>query len=366
LRLVPWCYRVGLILGLSVAAVTPAFAQEAPAAETPKKAAKPINPLLETCLKPADTQSAIISCTSAIESRQLKGEELAAALYRRGLAQGQRGQLATAINDFSSALKQTPDAADVLYARASAYGAMKRHDLAIADYDVLLKLVPDDPDSLYRRAWSRSAMGRDEAAVADLTALLASVKDDVDALMDRGGLYLRLGQFDKAAADFSALIKLDPKAAAAFYNRGRAGFLKGDFKAAAKDFAQAQTLRADNPYAALRRYLSGGQGVGDGKSKVHPEILTEAMAKLAPDQWPAPVLTTLAGQMTEQDLLSITAVSDKDVTRRLDAEAHYYLGEAALLEKETKVAKAHFTAAAKGERGVPEVIDAGWRLKQLP
>ena len=348
-------------MALGACLAIPAIAEDAP-----KKAAVPLNPLLEACLKPADTQAVIISCTTAIEIRQLQGEELAAGLYRRGLAQGQRGQLTPAVNDFAAALKLTPDAADVLYARASAYGALKRHDLAIADYDALLKLVPNDPDSLYRRAWSRSALGRDAAAVADLTALLAAVKDDVDALMDRGGLYLRLGQFDKAAADFSAIIKLDQKAAAAFYNRGRAAFLKGDFKAATKDFAQAQALRSDNPYAALRRYIGAGQGVGDGKSKVHAEFLTEAIAKFPPEQWPVPILSTLVGQMTEKDLLSAAAVSDKAVTRRLDAEAHYYLGEAALLKKDAKSARDHFSAAAKGNRGIPEVVDAGWRLKQLP
>lgn len=355
----------------------PAMAQDAPAKTDPAKTdpaktepapkkAPPLNPLLEACLKPADTQSVVVNCTTAIESRQLQGEALAAALYRRGVAQGMRGQLPGAVNDFSSGLKLTPGATDLLYARASAYGAMKRHDLAIADYDAVLKLAPTDADSLYRRAWSLSALGRDDAAIADLSAVLAEVKGDIDALMDRGGLYLRQGKFDAAIVDFSAIIKADAKAAAAFYNRGRAKFLKGDFPAATQDFAEAEKLRSDNPYAALHRYLANAQGVGDGASKIKPAILTEAMDKFALDQWPVPVLATLAGKMTESDLLSATAISDKTMARRLDAEAHYYLGEAALLKKDVKAARAHFTAAAKGDRGVPEAIDAGWRLKTLP
>lgn len=362
----PRAALAGLIVALVLGLGAPAMAQDAPAGDAPKKTATPLNPLLEACLRPADTQAVVIACTTAIESRQLQGESLAAGLYRRGVAHGMRGQLPVAINDFSAVLKLTPDAADVLYARASAYGALKRHDLAIADYDSLLKLVPGDTDSLYRRAWSLSARGKDTAAITDLTAVIAQVKDDIDALMDRGGLYLRQGQFDQAAADFSAIIKIDPKAAAAFYNRGRARFLAADFAAATKDFAQAQKFRADNPYAALRRYLSNAQGVGDGKGRIHPEILTEAMAKFAPEQWPVPVLTTLAGEMPEKDLLSATAIDDKAMARRLGAEAHYYLGEAALLKKDEKAARAHFAAAAKGDRGIPEAVDAGWRLKQLP
>ena len=50
---------------------------------------------------------------------------------------------------------------------------------------------------------------------------------------------------------------------------------------------------------------------------------------------------------------------------RIEAEAHYYLGEAALLKKNTKAARDHFAAAAKGDRSLPEAIDAGWRLKQI-
>jgi len=357
--------HIGLWLALCVGTIAPVHADTAPAADTPKKAAA-LNPLLEACLKPADTQSVVVSCTTAIESRQLQGDMLAAGLYRRGVAQGMRGQLPASVNDFSAALKLTPDATDLLYARASAYGAMKRHDLAIADYNAVLKLAPKDTDSLYRRAWSLSALGKDDLAIADLGAVLAEVKGDVDALMDRGGLYLRQGRFDEAATDFSAIIKADPKAAAAFYNRGRAKFLKGDFADATKDFASAEKLRADNPYAALRRYIANAQGVGDGKSKIKPEVLTGAMAKFPPEQWPVPVLATLSGKMAERDLLSAAAISDKAMARRLDAEAHYYLGEASLLKKDAKAARAHFTAAAKGDRGVPEVVDAGWRLKRLP
>jgi len=351
-----------LLVGMAGTAVAEETTAQGTGTAQPKASDKPINPLLDACLKPADTQSVVVACTTAIESRQLQGEALAAALFRRGLIQSQRAQVQAAANDLSAALKLTPKATDVLYARATLYAAMKRHDLAIADYDSLLKLVPGDPDSLYGRAWSKAALGRDAPAVEDLTALLAEAKNDIDALMDRGGLYLRLGKFLEAAADFGTITKQDPKAAAAFYNRGRAMFLKGDFAAAAKDFQQAETLRADNPYASLRRYLAGGFGA---KGKADAKILTDIIAKIAPEKWPMPVLVTLAGKMPEKDLLSATEVTNKSVARRLEAEAHYYLGEAALLKKDAKNARDHFAAAAKGDRNLPEAVDAGWRLKQI-
>jgi len=77
------------------------------------------------------------------------------------------------------------------------------------------------------------------------------------------------------------------------------------------------------------------------------------------------VLATLAGKTPEKDLLSATEVTDKNIARRIEAEAHYYLGEAALLKKDIKSARDHFAAATKADRGLPEAVDAGWRLKQI-
>ncbi|WP_374370186.1 tetratricopeptide repeat protein [Dongia sp.] len=343
--------------GLGVADETPASADPAPAEAEPA----PLNPLLETCVAAQVPETAALACTTAIESRQLQGEALAGALFTRGMAQGRRGQLPAAINDFTAALTLTPDATDVLYARGSAHAAIQRHDLAIGDFSAILKIDPKDADSLYRRAWSYTMLGRDKEAIADLSAVIGEAGDDMDALMDRGGLNIRLGDFDAAIGDFSAILKLDPKAAAAFYNRGRARALQNDFAAAAKDFAAAQESRADNPYAALRRYLATARS-----GKAEETLLSETIGRYPPEQWPLPILATLAGDMRESDLLASADLADRNVTQRLTAEAHFYLGEAALAKKDMKAAKAHFEAAAKGDRTIPEVIDAGWRLKQQP
>jgi lipoprotein NlpI len=344
-----------LVLGILSAGTTPNAVADETVPVLPA-----INPLLAACLAPDDADGSVLACTTAIQSRQLLGDSLAAALFRRGMAQGRRGQLTAAANDFSAALRLTPAATDVLFARASAYGALKRHDLAIADYGAILKLAPGDADSLYRRAWSLAAIGRDEAAVADLSAVIAVSPGDIDALMDRGGLFLRSGKFDAAAVDFTAIIVANKAAAAAFYNRGRARTLGGDDAGAAKDFATAAKLRDDNPYAALRRYVSDARSGG-----ADSHILAEATAKLAPGQWPAPILAALAGTITEPDLLASAVVEDAAIASRLDAEAHFYLGEAALAKKNEAAAKAHFAAAAEAEKTIPEAVDAGWRLKSL-
>lgn len=355
--------RVLVAAGLLTLMVSSAGAQEPatpPAEETPAKPAADINPLLAACLEQRAPEPASQACTVAVESRQLQGEALASALYARGVAFGRRGEMVAAINDFSAALNLTPDATDVLYARGSAHAVERRHDLAVADFSAILKIEPDDTDSLYRRAWSYTMLGRDKEAIADLSSVIAAATDDVDALMDRGGLYLRSGDFKAAIADFDAILKLDPKAAAAHYNRGRAYALQNDFARAEKDFTAAETNRDDNPYAALRRYLATAR-----EGKPATDLLTATIARYPADQWPLPMLATLKGDMREGDLLASADLAERSVAQRLTAEAHFYLGEAALAKDDKKKARGHFEAAAKGERTVPEVIDAGWRLKQL-
>lgn len=354
--------RVVVAAVLLALMVSSAGAQETatpPAEETPA-AAPEINPLLDACLKEQAAEPASQACTVAVESRQLQGEALASALYARGVAFGRRGEMVAAINDFSAALNLTPDATDVLYARGSAHAVERRHDLAVADFSAILKIEPNDTDSLYRRAWSYTMLGRDKEAIADLSTVIAAATDDVDALMDRGGLNLRSGDFKAAIADFDSILKLDPKAAAAHYNRGRAHALQNDFARAEKDFAAAETNRDDNPYAALRRYLATAR-----EGKPATELLTATIARYPADQWPLPMLATLKGDMREGDLLASADLAERSVAQRLTAEAHFYLGEAALAKDDKKKARAHFEAAAKGERTVPEVIDAGWRLKQM-
>jgi lipoprotein NlpI len=351
--------KAAIVALVLLAGSVPVRADETPV-ELPPAEAVPMHPLLESCVTSPTPDAAAIACTTAIESRQLQGEVLATALYARGMAQARRGQMPAAINDFTAALNVTPDATDALYARGSAYAQLQRHDLAIADFTALLKLAQDDADSLYRRAWSLTMLGRDKEAVADLAGVIKQAPDDVDAIMDRGGLNIRLGDFTAAIADFNAVLKLEPKAAAAFYNRGRAHALQDDFAAAAKDFAAARENRADNPYAALRGYLASARA-----GKAEENLLTETIGRHPPEQWPLPILATLTGAMHESDLLASADTADRTTAKRLAVEAHFYLGEAALAKQDVKAARAHFDAAAQGERTVPEVIDAIWRLKQI-
>ncbi|CAN0486355.1 unnamed protein product, partial [Phaeothamnion confervicola] len=183
-----------------------------------------------------------------------------------------------------------------------------------------------------------------------------------DALVDRGGLNIRDGHCDAAIQDFSALLKLEPQSAAAAYNRGRARYAKGDFKAAAADYSLALKLRADNPYAALRRYLAEGRITGQLSNE--DAALKAAAAKLEPEVWPRPLLELFLGIGTPDALLAgVNQVPAKQRPPVL-CEANYYLGERALIAGDKESARKFFQAAADTKAVTQlELIDAKNALK---
>ncbi len=315
----------------------------------------------EACSRPATPQDRIIGCTKLIETRLLKGRELAQALYQRGLGYAALGQYQDAIQEFSQALKFAPDSVDALYNRGAALSRLDQWDDALADFDALLKIVPNDPNTLYARAWVQAQRGDDKAAITDLDRVLSIVPKDQDALLDRGGLNIRAGRYDAAIEDFTSLLTLDPKAAAAAYNRGRAYYAKANFEDAAEDFALALELRSDNPYAALRLYLAQSH-LGEADKAV----LKKGITKLDPEVWPRPLLELFAGTGTDDAL--IAGINELPAKQRAAVlcEALYYLGERALLKDDAKTARQYFAAATETTAsGTIERIDAKAALARM-
>jgi len=169
----------------------------------------------EACAKAEVPQDQINACTKLIDTRRLKGRELAQALYHRGAGYAAQGDYTAAVREFTQALKFAPGSTDALYNRGGAYAKLDRWGDALADFNAVLKIAPDDIDTRYARAWVHAQRGEDKAAIADLDRVLAIVPDDQAALLDRGGMNIRAGRYDDAIRDFGQLLTLDPKAAAA-------------------------------------------------------------------------------------------------------------------------------------------------------
>jgi tetratricopeptide (TPR) repeat protein len=337
---------------LVLAAAGPAFADSQEGA---------IAKMRETCAKSDMPQAQINACDGLIKATRPQGRELAMALYRRGSAYAAAGDYATAVRDFTQALKFAPNSADALYNRGGAYSKLGRWNEALADFNALLKLVPNDPNTFYTRAWIYAQLGKDEAAIADLDRVLELVPKDQEALLDRGGLNIRAGRYDDAIRDFTRLLELDPRAAAAAYSRGRAYYARRDYAKAAEDFMLALKLRANNPYAALRLYLAQAH-----LGKIDVTVLEKGIEKLDPEIWPRPLLELFAGTGTDPALLAGINQLPSKLRPDVLCEAQYYLGERALLNGDEAKAREYFTAAAAaGASTTIEHIDAKAALARV-
>ncbi len=336
----------------------------AAAAETtaPPSAPDPTVEAMQPCATGDDPEARAVACTQLITGGSLRGKALGAAYVFRGKAQAQRNEIKAAIQDFSAALKIDPGATDALYNRGAAYALLGQTRYALNDFAQVLERAPNDPDTLFYRALIYVNQGKIESAVKDLSGVLKQRPDDGISRLQRAGLLIALQRNEDAISDLNQLLKADPAALDALYNRGRAEMLKGDNAAAAEDFAALMQARNDNPYAALRLYITRARL---GQKDAAP---LAAAAKNFPDeQWPMPVVAFYRGKMSEADLLAAAKAGKAATNASLAAETRYYLGQWALLQDDTKAARQHFEAAVAAKAGIGslEAIDAGLELNKL-
>ena len=165
-----------------------------------------------------DPNISIDACTTLIESGDEPGDFLDVLYSLRALGYQRARDFAKAVQDFTEALRLTPDdpqhapqRAGLLAIRASASFYTADYNQAIADYTESIRLAPPEASSYNGRAY----------------------------------VYLKLKNYDAAIADYDVALKNDPKRAQSLYGRGLAKRAKGDVVGGAKDMAKAKKLQGD-------------------------------------------------------------------------------------------------------------------------
>jgi tetratricopeptide (TPR) repeat protein len=234
---------------------------------------------------------ALAACDRAIASGKFQGVLLAQLHNNRGVEYKAKGELDSAIADFSEAMKLNPKnllaytnrgdgmvakgdydaaiadydaaiAADPNFLRAysgrgDAYKNKKDFDRAIEDYRKALSLKPtEEKRKLIERVLAsvyveRGLSQKDPAAeLADYDEALKLNPANTSALNNRAVLYSAKGEYDRAIQDLDQAIKLKPDYSLAFRNRGDAYRGKGDTERAVADYKQAL---ASNPSEKLKQ-----------------------------------------------------------------------------------------------------------------
>jgi tetratricopeptide (TPR) repeat protein len=239
---------------------------------------------------------------------------------------------------------------------------------AVADFTALAALRPADPTPLFFRANAKLQAGDAPGAVEDYGLFLAAHPTDTEARMGRALARQFAGDLDGADADLSLVLDALPDAATPRASRGYLRVMRGDFTAAAADLTRAAAFSGAPPEVALWRFIAERRA---GLSADGP--LRMAAKALASDQWPAPVMHYFLGAIAGDAVLAAAAQEQpgkrqgelQAINGRL-CEAYFYLGEAALMQKDTDEAGALFAAAvATGMTRFTEFAGAQIELNRL-
>lgn len=227
--------------------------------------------------------------------------------YLRGSISDEKGDLESAVNDYSQAIKLDSNSFDAYMSRGLAlmrlgewkqgskdftevitrrsgnlkvvaymnrgiaYARLGDQRSAIADQTQSIKLNPDLPFAYVNRGAAYFDIGNLESlksAVADYEQAIHLDKTNATAYNNLGNVLGKLNEWKKAIQAHTIAIQLNPQSAAAYYNRGLTRVSDGDRQGAIDDYTQA--IRLDSRYVnaynnrgILRDNLGDSQGAID-------------------------------------------------------------------------------------------------------
>ncbi len=304
-------------------------------------------------LRTGDLFQAIAEFTAALA---LKSDD-ADTLIQRATAYARQNNFTVAIADFTTALKIAPTHLTALEGRGVAHLQNGNADAAITDFSALLAQKPGDISASFLRATARLQAANWTGADEDYTSVLAVRGSDTESLLGRALAREFTGNFDGAETDLSTILKSKPDAARALATRGHVRFMAAKFAEAAVDYAKAMALPNAPADLALWHFIATRR-LGAKDADFGPA------SEKTPDQWPAPIMRYFLGTLSGDAVLAI-ALHSPDPGARL-CEVYFYLGQAALLQDETKEAARLFAAAiATGKAKFTEYAAAKAELAHL-
>jgi tetratricopeptide (TPR) repeat protein len=230
----------------------------------------------------ADAQSRAAACSKALQSRQLKPDEIALARLTRGIARTALGDKALAGEDYIEAVQRYDQLIDpgnpnslALYRRAVALDASGQTDKALEDYSAAIKADPKSSLAFLGRGVLLAVRKRAyDRAIEDFDKVLVIEPDNVDALVSRGDAFAQLGDFGRAMADLNRAVTLAPHKPTVLVTRGQVESRRGNLAGAARDYEAA--LKLDPRYADAMINLAAIRSM-QGQSAAAIELLDQAI-----------------------------------------------------------------------------------------
>ncbi len=335
-----------------VAAPEPAASAPAPAAEfgVPASAGSPASaasiPAAPRCDKPGANRAANLVCALGFvrhseaehgaghddravadlaKADEFEPNDLRFAIAHAGMRLSTKGQASP--ERLRDALRETPDDVGLNMLHGEASLADHKYDDAIADATHAIALRPGAHAAYELRGTARFAKGDTDGANADVAQALTLAPKAPDALRLRASVTSVSGHYDDALADLQAAHRLEPRADDPFLIGGTQ-FLARRFRASAESLAKSSGNVGDGAYWLLWRYMALARDIG-------PEA---ARGSLGPGSiagytspWPMSVIDFYLGRIDAEKVLADARAAQAGDDQSQVCEAHFYLGEEALL-----------------------------------
>ncbi len=196
---------------------------------------------------------AIAACTRAIESRTIRGADLAKLYYHRATEFASNGDHERAVKDLEDSVAIDPKQAPVFTQLGHSYRTLNNLDRAIASYTEAVQLDDKEPNGFYYRGNAYRAKGDYDRAISDYDEMIKRDAEDPDAFNSRGIAYAAKGALNAAIEDYSKAIEIDREFALAYSNRGDAHRRKNDIARAVADYDEAIRLDPKDAVAVYKR-----------------------------------------------------------------------------------------------------------------
>ena len=164
-----------------------------------------------------------------------------------GIANGLRGNLEEAIENYSKAISFNPEYATAYLNRSSAYLGQFKWDLALADINKAIELDPKiSGKAYYNRAGIYNLRNQWDKALADYKIATELRSNYHEAHFNRGIVFLKQGNWKSAIEDLEAVAKIDSENAQAYSNLGFAYMKLRQWNNALEKYGQSIAINADD------------------------------------------------------------------------------------------------------------------------
>ena len=233
------------------------------------------------CARGINIESKIEACTRIIFEDRSR-DNRATALYNRGVANRDKGDLNAAIIDYDQAIALKPNFASAYNNRGNAYHSQGKHEEALADYAQSVRYNPKLVEALINRGVVYTDLQQPDQGIKDFDEAIRIEANNATAYIGRGNAYRDKKDYPKAVADYDNAIRLQKDSAVAYNNRAWIRCLTEQFKDCLADVEKGLQLKPDVP-ASLHTKGMALRGLDRKPEAMDSFALAALAAPSAPD-----------------------------------------------------------------------------------